>query len=66
MTQVEHLQKEIDRLSDEEFKELRRWFAEKDWERWDREIEVDVESGKLDFLLKEAEAAKEQETIQEL
>ena len=66
MTQVEQLQKEIDRLSDEEFKQLRRWFAEKDWERWDRQIEADVESGKLDFLLKEAVAAKEQETLQEL
>ncbi len=66
MTQVEQLQKEIDRLSDEEFMQLRRWFAEKDWERWDRQVEADVESGKLDFLLKEAAAAKKQKTLQEL
>jgi len=66
MTQVEQLQKEIDRLSDEEFMQLRRWFAEKDWERWDRQIEADAESGKLDFLLKEAATAKEKNTLQEL
>jgi hypothetical protein len=27
---------------------------EKDWQKWDRQIEVDSESGKLDFLIKEA------------
>jgi hypothetical protein len=43
MTLVEQLQKEIDMLSDEEFTQLRRWFAEKVWERWDRQIEADVE-----------------------
>lgn len=66
MTQVEQLQKEIDRLSDEEFMQFRRWFAEKDWERWDRQIEADAESGKLDFLLEEAAAAKAQKRLQEL
>jgi len=66
MTQVEQLQKEIDRLSDEEFMQLRRWFAEKDWERWDRQIEADAESGKLAFLLKEGATAKEKNTLQEL
>jgi len=25
-----------------------------DWERWDRQIELDSASGKLDFLIKEA------------
>jgi predicted RNase H-like HicB family nuclease len=27
------------------------------WEKWDREIEADSESGKLDFLLREAAEA---------
>lgn len=66
MMQVEQLQKEIDRLSNEEFEQLRRWFVKKDWERWDRQIEDDAALGKLDFLLEEAEAAKKQETLQEL
>jgi len=33
---------------------LRDWFAERDWERWDKQIEKDSEAGKLDFLIKEA------------
>ena len=66
MMHIEQLQKEIDILSDEEFMKLRRWFAEKDWERWDRQVEADAESGKLDFLLKEAEVAKEKNRLQEL
>ncbi|MEZ4590810.1 MAG: hypothetical protein R3D55_06665 [Chloroflexota bacterium] len=66
MTQMEQLQQEIERLSDEEFLALRRWFAEKDWERWDQQLETDVQSGKLDFLLEEAQAAKQQNKLQEL
>lgn len=66
MTQMEQLQQEIERLSDEEFLALRRWFAEKDWERWDQQVETDVQSGKLDFLLEEAQAAKQQNKLQEL
>ena len=37
---------------------MRRWFSERDWEKWDRQIEADSESGKLDFLIKEALDAK--------
>lgn len=43
-----------------EFARLRKWFAEKDWEMWDKQIEIDVAAGKLDFLIEEARAAKEQ------
>lgn len=64
--QIEELQKEINRLSDVEFEQLRRWFAEKDWERWDQQLETDVKSGKLDFLVNEAMTAKKQETLQKL
>ena len=66
MMQIEQLQKEIDMLSDEEFLLLRRWFAEKDWERWDRQLETDIDSGKLDILLDEAKSAKKQDALQEL
>lgn len=37
-------------LSAEELAELRMWFLERDAEVWDREIERDPESGKLDDL----------------
>ena len=51
---LEHLQLEIDALADDEFAQLRRWIADRDWERWDEQLEVDDELGKLDFLFDEA------------
>ena len=45
----------------EEFTELVRWLSEKDWERWDKEIEADSEAGKLDFLVREALGEKQKE-----
>lgn len=64
--QIEQLKTEIEMLSDEDFARLRRWFAEKDWQRWDRQLEVDVATGKLDFLLEEVTRAKQEGTLQEL
>ena len=43
-----------------------RRLSESDWENWDRQIEADSESGKLDFLIAEAFAAKEKGTLKEL
>jgi hypothetical protein len=63
---VEQLQTEIEALSDEDFVRLRKWFAERDWEQWDRQLETDVAAGKLDFLLDEASAAKAQDKLREL
>lgn len=54
MSKLENIQAAIESLSEEEYSRLREWFVEKDWEQWDREIEVDSQSGKLDFLVKEA------------
>lgn len=64
--QIEQLQTEIETLSEEEFAQLRRWFAEKDWERWDQQIEADAASGKLDLLINEALTAKQQQRLWEL
>ena len=54
MSKVDKLKAEIERLPAEEFTELVRWLSEKDWERWDKEIEADSKAGKLDFLMHEA------------
>ncbi|GIK56544.1 MAG: hypothetical protein BroJett015_22070 [Chloroflexota bacterium] len=64
--QIEQLQIEIETLSAEDFARLRRWFADKDWEHWDQQLEQDITAGKLDFLLEEALAAKRQGTLREL
>lgn len=66
MMQVEQLQIEIESLPRKEFMRLWRWFMEKDWERWDQQLEVDIEAGKLDFLLEEAIAAKKQGKLRAL
>ena len=66
MTTVEKIQSEIKSLSPEEYALLRQWFFEKDWEQWDRQIESDAESGRLDFLIEEAFAEKAQGQLKEL
>ena len=54
MATVDEIKTAIESLPEKEFSELREWFSEKDWEKWDRQIESDSESGKLDFLIEEA------------
>ncbi|MGH8607517.1 MAG: hypothetical protein ACREX9_08870 [Gammaproteobacteria bacterium] len=54
MSRLEKIQAATESLSEEEYGRVREWFAEKDWEQWDREIQVDSQSGKLDFLVKKA------------
>ena len=58
MTKVEEIQAAIETLPEEEFARLRQWFSERDWEKWDGQVEEDSKSGKLSFLVGEAEDAK--------
>jgi hypothetical protein len=57
MTRLEELEMAITSLPEEDYSRIRRWFLDRDWEKWDREIEADAESGKLDFLRQEAAEA---------
>jgi hypothetical protein len=66
MSKVNKIKAAIEALPEEEYVQLRRWFSEKDWEKWDRQIESDSESGKLDFLVKEAFDEKEKGNLKEL
>ena len=54
MSTVEEIETAIESLPKEEYARLREWFSERDWEKWDKQIEADSESEKLDFLVKEA------------
>ncbi len=54
MNRVEQIENQIQQLSHNELRTLRRWFAEYDAEVWDQQFERDVESGKLDELAKRA------------
>ena len=66
MTKLEELEMAIASLSDQEYREFRRWFLERDWEKWDRQIEEDSNAGKLDFLVKEALEAKKGGRLKDL
>jgi hypothetical protein len=66
MTKLEELERAVASLSEEEYREFRRWFLERDWEKWDRQIEEDSKAGKLDFLVKEALEAKKRGQLKDL
>ena len=51
---ISEIKTAIESLPEEDFVQLRDWFAEKDWQEWERQIEEDSKSGKLDFLIREA------------
>lgn len=66
MTTVTDLQKAILALSESEYAELRNWFLDEDWDRWDKEFEEDVKAGRLDLLAASALKAKEEGTLEPL
>ena len=66
MITVEQLEMAVDSLTKEEYSEFRRWFLDRDWEKWDQEIEEDVKAGRLDFLVREAAEAKNQKKLRDL
>lgn len=66
MTTIDDIKAAIESLPEGEFIQLREWFSEKDWEKWDRQIEMDSESGKLDFLVEEALEEKRKGNLKDL
>jgi hypothetical protein len=54
MSQVEMLEQNVKKLSPGELAAFRSWFIEFDVAEWDRQIEMDSESGKLDRLAQSA------------
>jgi len=63
MLKVEEIEAVIESLSEEEYVRIRKWFSQKDWEK---QIATDSESGKLDFLIKEALNEKNKGKLKEL
>jgi hypothetical protein len=54
MGDVKSIEKAVAALPAEQLAEFRQWFAEYDGAAWDRQIEQDAASGKLDSLAAEA------------
>jgi hypothetical protein len=57
-SKVDELKAQIEKLPTEQLSEILRWLSEKDWERWDAQLENDAQAGKLEFLVREAREAK--------
>lgn len=54
MDKIEAIEKQIESLSPEELAIFRQWFHEFDALIWDRQLESDVRTGKLEALADEA------------
>lgn len=54
MTTIQEIERAIEQLPSDQFAKLHDWIVEKDWQRWDAQIERDSAAGKLDFLVEEA------------
>lgn len=54
MGKVEQIEKQVQSLSEKELAEFRAWFIEFDHLLWDRQVQADSKSGKLDKLAAQA------------
>jgi hypothetical protein len=54
MSTVQEIQNAVRQLSDEELTAFRHWFAGFDASLWDKKLEADAASGRLDALADEA------------
>jgi hypothetical protein len=54
MSKVDQIEREIQELTPSELGAFRRWFLEFDAQAWDRQIEEDARSGKLDRMAAQA------------
>lgn len=54
MSKINILEQDVKQLTQEELAQFRDWFLEYEWEAWDRQIERDSQSGKLDQLARKA------------
>ena len=45
MSRVDAIKEAIEALPEEDYMKLRPWFSEKDWQKWDKQIETDSRAG---------------------
>jgi len=50
MSRVEKIENQIKELSQDELTALREWFADFDADAWDRQMEANINAGRLDSL----------------
>ena len=66
MTRIKQIEHEVKKLNRAELEAFRNWFWEYDADEWDRQIEEDVQTGRLDKLTEEALAAHKAGRTKEL
>jgi hypothetical protein len=66
MSTIEEIKEAISKLPEDQYTKIRRWFTEEDWKSWDAQIERDSASGKLDFLVDEANNDEEEGKLREV
>jgi hypothetical protein len=54
MSTLQEIEKAVQELSPDQLAAFRAWFVEYDQTLWDRQLERDIESGRLDSLANEA------------
>jgi hypothetical protein len=62
MNSVEEIEQAIERLPAADVARLQAWLSRRDNEAWDRQMEADAASGKLDFLFEEG---REDDTLRD-
>lgn len=65
MTRIEEIEQAVAALPDDDYRVFRQWFLNRDWEKWDLQIEDDVKEGRLALLLDEANQAKQNGALRE-
>ena len=63
MSTVQEIEKAIEHLPTDEFFKLGEWFDDQRERLWDEKIARDAQSGRLDFLIEEARAARKSGTL---
>ena len=66
MTTVQEIKSAIGSLPHQEYMQLLGWIHDKDWSEWDLQLEADIASGKLDFLVDEALEEKKKNMLRKL
>jgi hypothetical protein len=59
MSTLRELESAVEGLSGRRYDRFRKWFLERDWALWDRQIEADSAAGRLEFLVREARDEKD-------
>jgi hypothetical protein len=54
MSTLEQIEAAILTLPSDELQQLRKWFLDVDYQRWDEQLEQDIADGKLEALAEEA------------